>query len=235
MEKTQSQPPRSLDKMIEEQIKRWQIDQKKKYKKPIRPVITISRLPGAGAKQIAEALCRDLQIDFFDEEIVEGIAVSAGVNKRVVESLDEQDRSIFNDWLSALGKDYMSSYEYLEQLVKVVGAIGTHGYALILGRGASFILPQEVSLRVLITAPLEKRVDNVAKRFKVKAAAAGREVQKTESDRRAFIRKYFHTDLLDPDNYDLVVNTANFETDTAVKIIREAFNSRHWYNYSAPK
>jgi len=31
--------------------------------------------------------------------------------------------------------------------------------------------------------------------------------------------------LLDPNNYDLVINTANFETDTAVKIIKEAFNS----------
>ncbi|MEN6464802.1 MAG: cytidylate kinase-like family protein [Syntrophaceae bacterium] len=235
MEKAQSQPPRSLDKMIEEQIKRWQIDQKKKYKKPIRPVITISRLPGAGAKQIAELLSKDLQIDFFDEGIVEEISVSASVNKRVVESLDEQDRSVLNDWLSALGHDYMSSYEYLEHLTKVVGAIGTHGYALILGRGASFILPQEVSLRVLITAPREKRVNNVSKRFKVSEAAARREVMKTESDRQAFIRKYFHTDLLDPNNYDLVINTVNFETDTAVKIIKEAFNSRHWYNYSVPK
>jgi len=227
--------PRKLDKIIEEQIKRWQVDQKKKYKKPIRPVITMSRLPGAGAHQIAEQLAKDLQIDFFDEGIVEEIATSASVNKKVVESLDEQDRSIFNDWLSALGKDYMSSYEYLEHLTRVVGAIGTHGYALILGRGASFILPKEVSLRVLITAPLERRINNVERRFKVSTAQAGREVQKTESDRRAFIRKYFHNDLLDPNNYDLVINTANFETDTAVKIIKEAFNSRHWYNYSAPK
>lgn len=227
--------PRSLDRIIEEQIKRWQVDQKKKYKKPIRPVITMSRLPGAGGKQIAEALSRDLHIDFFDEEIVEEISVSASVNKRIVESLDEQDRSILNDWLSTLGQDYMSSYEYLEHLTRVVGAIGTHGHALILGRGASFILPQEVTLRVLITAPLAKRINNVQRRFNVSEAEARREVTKTESDRRAFIRKYFHADLLDPNNHDLVINTANFEADTTVKIIKEAFNSRHWYNYSVPK
>ncbi len=235
MEKTPSQPPRSLDKMIEEQIKRWQVDQKKKYKKPIRPVIAMSRLPGAGAHQIAEKIARDLQIDYFDEEIVEEIAVSASVNKRVVESLDEQDRSILNDWLSALGQDYMSSYEYLEHLTKVVGAIGAHGYALIMGRGAGFILPREVCLRVLVTAPFENRVNNFRRQFNVAEHNARMEIMKTESDGQAFIRKYFHADLLDPNNYDLVVNTVNFETDTAVKIIKEAFNSRHWYNYAAPR
>lgn len=235
MEKAQSQPPRSLDKMIEEQIKKWQVDQKKKYKKPIRPVIAMSRLPGAGAHQIAERLARDLQIDFFDDEIVEDIATSASVSRRIVESLDEQDRSIFNDWLSALGQDYMSSYEYLTHLTNVVGAIGTHGYALIIGRGAGFILPREVCLRVLITAPLENRINNVQRWFNVAENEARRDIMRVESDRRAFTRKYFHADLLDPDNYDLVINTANFETDTAVKIIKEAFNSRHWYNYSAPK
>ncbi len=235
MEKPTSQIPRSLDKMIEEQIKRWQVDQKKKYKKPIRPVITMSTLPVSGAHQIADRLAQDLQIDYFDDEIVEDIASSASVSRRIVESLDEQDRSIFNDWLSALGQDYMSSYEYLEHLTKVVSAIGAHGYALIIGRGASFILPQAVCLRVLITAPLDKRVNNAQRWFKVTEKEARRDIMKIESDRRAFIRKYFHTDLLDPNNYDLVINTENFEIDTAVKIVKEAYNSRHWYNYSAPK
>jgi len=53
-----SQKKHSLDKIIEEQIKRWQIDQKKKYKKPIRPVITMSRLPGAGGDSIARQSMR---------------------------------------------------------------------------------------------------------------------------------------------------------------------------------
>lgn len=235
MEKSQSQTPRSLDKIIEEQIRRWQVDQKKKYKKPIRPVISISRMPGAGAGQIAEILSRDLQVDFFNDEIVEEIAKSASVSKRIVESLDEQDRSILDDWISALGEEHMSSYDYLEHLTKVIGAIGAHGYALILGRGAGFILPQEVCLRVFITAPLEKRIDNVRLRFRVSADEAMLKVKRTESDRMAFARKYFHADPKDPENYDLCINTANFEPDTAVKIIKEAFNSRHWYNYSAKR
>ncbi|MGC9977394.1 MAG: cytidylate kinase family protein [Syntrophales bacterium] len=68
------QENRSLDKIIEQQIKRWQIDQKKKYKKTIRPVITMSRLLGAGGNSIAQRLAKELKIDLFDREIIEKIA-----------------------------------------------------------------------------------------------------------------------------------------------------------------
>jgi cytidylate kinase len=230
-----SQPKRSLDKIIEEQIVRWQVDQKKKYKKPIRPVITLSRLPGAGGSVLAQRLAQDLKIDLFDQKIVEEIAKSSKVSEKVVQTLDEQDRSILDDWIRMLGEGYLWSYEYLKHLTKVVGTIGAHGHALILGRGASFILPQEVSLRVLVLAPLQTRIDNVMRGYGASASEAKRRVGRTESDRRAFVRKYFNADMTDPLNYDLVINTKNLSIDAAVKVIEEAFNSREWYNYNVRK
>lgn len=230
-----TQPKRSLDKIIEEQIGRWQVDQKKKYKKPIRPVITLSRTPGAGGSVLARRLAEDLKIDLFDQQIVEEISKSSKVSEKVVQTLDEQDRSILDDWIRMLGEGYLWSYEYLKHLTKVVGTIGAHGHALILGRGASFILPQEVCLRVLVVAPLQTRIDNVMRGYGATAGEARRRVMRTEADRRAFIRKYFNADMMDPLNYDLVLNTKNLSLDAAVKIVEEAFNSREWYNYNVRK
>jgi cytidylate kinase len=230
-----SQSPRTLDKIVEEQIKKWQVDQKKKYKKPIRPVITLSRQPGAGGRVLARKLAEELKIDLFDSAIVEEIAKSSKVSTRIIQTLDEQDRSIFDEWIHALGESHMWSYEYLEHLVKVVGGIGTHGHAIIVGRGASYILPQEVSLRVLVVAPLHIRIDNVVKAYNVSESEAKRNVLRTEADRKAFIRKYYDADMMDPLNYDLVINTQNFNVDTAAKIVIEAFSSRHWYNYNVKK
>ncbi len=221
-----TQEKRSLDKIVEEQIRKWQIGQKKKYKKPIRSVITMSRLPGACGRSIAQRLAEELKIDLFDREIVEKIVESSKAKKWVVESLDEHDRSLLNDWILALGENGMwSSYEYLQQLTKVVGAIAAHGNALIVGRGASFILPQEVCLRLLVVAPLKTRIENVAKAYGVSQAEAKRRVVLTESARRAFIRKYFNADMMDPLNSDLVLNTNNLNIDAAVNIVKEAFNS----------
>ena len=226
---------RSLDKRIEEQVKRWQADQKKKYKKPIRPVITISRLPGAMASELAKKLSEDLDIDLFDQEIVEKIAESADKSKRVVESLDEQDRSILEEWITALGENHMWSYENLQHLTNVVGTIGAHGHAIIVGRGASFILPKEVCLRVLVVAPLLVRIKNVMIKFKVSDKEASRQVMKLDAERKAFIQKYFQADMMDPTNYDFVINTHNIDVELAARIIKETFNSRHWYDYSGKK
>ncbi len=222
----------SIHQMIEGQMKRWEVDQKKKYKKPIRPVITMSRLPGSGAWFLARRLAEELKIDYFDREIIEEVAKSAKVSKRMISTLDEQDRSILDDWVNLLGDRQIWPDEYVDHLTKVVGTIGAHGHAIIVGRGASFIIPPEVSLRLLVVAPMEVRVNNVAAAFKISKDEAKKRVMRAESDRKAFVRKYFHAELTDPLYYDLVINTQNFGLDAATRIVTEAFNTREWYNYS---
>jgi len=108
-----------------------------------------------------------LEIDFFDQEIVDAIAKNADVNRRVVETVDEQDNSIVLDWLSMLTAErHLWPNEYRDQLTKVIGAIGAHGHAVILGRGTSYLLPKEVCLRVLVVAPLEVRIKYIAEKFR---------------------------------------------------------------------
>lgn len=42
---------------------------------------------------------------------------------------------------------------------------------------------------------------------------------RTNSDRRAFIRKYFNADIDDPANYDLIINTGTTGIEPAVDAI----------------
>ena len=226
-------PSKTLDKLVEEQIKRWHSNRKRKYKKPIRPVITISRLPGCNAWNIAKQISTDLEIDFFDQAIVDEIAKNADVNRRVVETVDEQDNSIVLDWLSVLTTErHLWPNEYLDQLTRLIGTIGAHGHAVILGRGASYILPKEICLRVLVVAPLEIRIENVRKAYNVSEKVARQNVMGKESERVAFIRRYFHEDMLDPVNYDLVFNMQMNDQDTVLEMIKTAYNTRKWYKYS---
>jgi cytidylate kinase len=225
-----------VEQIIAKQVKKWQLDKKKKYKKPVRPVITISRLPGSGANTLAKQLSEDLNIDLFDNEIVEEVAKSAHVSEAVIATLDEQDRSILDDWIGAIEKKrHLWPDEYLPHLAKVVGAIAAHGHAVIVGRGAGYILPSEVCLRLLIVAPMDVRVRNVMYAYGITDKEAEKRIIKTEKDRRAFIKNYFRADLTDPVNYDLTLNTAHYNVEAASKIVKEAFNSRPWYDYSMSK
>lgn len=226
----------TLEKIVAAQVKKWEAQTKKRYKIPIRPVITISRLPGSGAETLAKKLSEDLKLDLFDNEIVEEIAKSAHMSKTIIESLDEQDRGALSDWIGILEKKiHLWPDEYLSHLTSVVGAIGAHGHTVIVGRGAGFILPSDVCLRLLLIAPKDIRIDNVKVAYDLTAVEAEKRVMKTEKDRRAFIKKYFNADLTDPVNYDLTINTAHFTVDVAVDIIKEAFNRRKWYDYSMKK
>ena len=226
-------PGKTLNKLVDEQIERWQSNRKRKYKKPIRPVITISRLPGCNTWDIAKEISEALEIDFFDQEIVDKIAENADVNRRVVETVDEQDNSVVLDWLSTLTTErHLWPNEYLDHLTKIIGTIGAHGHAVVLGRGASYILPKEVCLRIMFVGPLELRIENVRKAYKVSEKVAKQNVMGKESERMAFIRRYFHADMLNPINYDLMFNIEMTEIDSIIEMVRIAYNTRKWYKYN---
>ena len=63
------------------------------------------------------------------------------------------------------------------------------------------------------------RIQQVANSFKISEDEAKRRVIRTESDRRAFIRKYFNAEIADPVNYDIVFNTGTLSMDDATSAI----------------
>jgi len=215
---------KSIPRIIEEQVQRWQIMQKEgKEEKEGVSVITVSREPGSGGRIVATRLADKLGIAIFHQEVINEMAKSADVSEKLVETLDERGLSILEDWISSLVNErHLWPDRYLQHLMKVVGTIGKHGRSVVVGRGANFILPPEKRFSVRIVGPQAWRINNVAKEFDISIEDAKRRVMRTESDRRAFIRKYFNADIADPTNYDLVVNTATLKVDDAVKVISSA-------------
>jgi cytidylate kinase len=213
-------PAVSIDKIVDEQVRKWQFFKKeKKQAKPI-PIITISREPGSGGRQVAEDVASRYGLDLFHQEVIHEMAKSAKVSKSLLQTLDEKGVNVLEDSISSLILDkYLWPDQYLKHLLKVIGTIGKHGNSVIVGRGANFILPPEERFRVRIIAPLEVRIQHVMEDFKVSKEDAKRRVIKTESERRAFIRKYFNADIADPVNYDLVINMETVTIKTATDII----------------
>ena len=228
-------PKRSLTAIIEDQAKKWEVTQKKKFNQTIRPVIAITRLPGSGGWFLAEKVAKDLKMDYWDRQIIEEVAKSAKVSKRMIKSLDEQDKGMLDEWIESLGERNVWAYEFMEHLTKVISAIGAHGNAVIVGRGASYILPPEACLRVGVTAPLEVRVNNVSTFFKVSKEEARQRILSVESERVAFMKKYFNMDVLDPIHYDIVINTQFLNLGEASKIVIAAYESKVWQDFSAKK
>lgn len=213
---------KTLEKMIDEQVKKWEIKRSETKGKEKRvSVITISREPGSGGRIVAKELAESLDFDLFHQEIIHELAESTKASRRLLETLDERAITVLQDWIATLvDRDHLWPDQYLKHLMNVIGIIGRHGHAVIVGRGANFILPPDRRLSVRIVAPLAMRVENVVRDFGAPREEARRRVLKTELDRRAFIRKYFHADITDPVNYDIVLNAGTLGFDAAMETIK---------------
>ena len=89
---------RSIEQIIEEQVRRWQIipAEKKKEEKEIS-VITISREAGSGGNILAKKLSEQLEYDLFYQEFIHDMAKSARVSVRLLETLDEKGVSVLEE------------------------------------------------------------------------------------------------------------------------------------------
>ncbi len=220
---------RSIEKIVEDQVAQWQKLRKARSEEPAAGItlITVSREYGSNGAMLAERVAAELGYTLFHQELIHEMAASAKTSKRIVETLDEKGLSVLEESIASLiNERHLWPDQYLRHLMRVIGTIGRHEHAVIVGRCANFILPPEKTLRVRVIAPLPFRIQTIAKRLSLSEADARKQVLKTDSDRRAFSRKYFYADLSDPFHYDLLINTGRMHIDTAVATVRETV--RDW-------
>jgi len=219
----------SLDEVIKKQIKKWQdrLAGKKAKAEAQMPVITVSMEPGSGGSVIAQRIAERFSFDYFNRDIVEKIAKTSKIRSQVINSLEKERLSGVKDFISSLMEDqYIHPDTYLKHLLPVISTIAKHGRAVIVGRGANFILPAEDIFAVRVIAPLKNRIREVALTHRVTTEEAKRRVIQRESRREAFIRHTFHADISDPILYDLTINTGKMSIDAAVEAVIGAVMAR---------
>lgn len=219
----------SVDQFVRQQVKKWkdQFEGKKDGADDRIPVITVSMEPGSGGTIIAQKVAERLGLDWFHRDIVEKIAKTAKIRSAVVNSLEKERLSGVKDFISSLVEEhYIHPDTYLRHLLPVISTIAKHGRAVIVGRGANFILPAEDIFAVRVIAPLEKRIHDVALHHNVATEAARRRVIRRESRRKAFVRRTFNADIANPIHYDLTINTGKMSIDSAVEAVLAAVNEK---------
>lgn len=173
---------------------------------------------------MARRLAAELGMDLIGAEIIQQVAERARTSEKVIASLDEKQVSQMDSWIDSMFQTrHLWPDEYLRHLTQVIGTIGKQGNAIIVGRGAQFILPPQEAFRVRLIAPREIRIRNVMRDSESGFKESERYVYKTEADRNAFHRKYFNDDCAKAEYYDLVVNTGYMGIEGAVASVKAAF------------
>ncbi|PKN53664.1 MAG: hypothetical protein CVU55_00640 [Deltaproteobacteria bacterium HGW-Deltaproteobacteria-13] len=224
----------AMDRMVQGQVSKWRQLFARASNQGLKienfkggPIITLSREPGAGGSEIARKLSKALGLDLIGGQIIQHVADSAKMSRKVIEALDEKEVK-FRDTLllSLFGENRPWPGEYLQHLTKVIGSIGIFGNVIIVGRGANFVLPKDRIFRVRVIAPMEQRIKHFMEDRGYTKAEAEQYVIKTENNRKAFVRKYFNADVTDPKHYDIIVNTEKISLGQATESIISSFNQR---------
>lgn len=217
---------RSIHKIIDEQIKRWESGQNRP--KPMAEsinLITISRECGSRGQEVAEKLAEKTGFDLFHREILEAMLEESKSSKILLETLDERGTNIVDDIVSTLvNEHHLWPDEYSKLLLKILNTIGKHGNAIILGRGGNFALEKLNALKVRIVAPVAMRQEYIKKKQGLSADDAKKYMVSTDANRNAFVKRYFNCDATDPAHYDMVLNTGTFSVDKVVELIQCAIS-----------
>ncbi len=210
------------------------------------PIITISRQFGALGKPIGLALAERFEAEFVDRGIVAAVAARSGIPESEAEGYDERLPSLWQRIAAALAtsspeiampplpSDVSLGTAIHERLPAITRAViveaAESGNAVILGRGAAFILKRRPDvLHVQLHAPLEARVRYLMTRVeempidaKPDEASLRDLCESFDRARTNYIRRLFGRDWLDATCYDLALDTGRFGLTASVDLIEAA-------------
>jgi len=227
-------PDRSaIMRIVERQMRNWELSRAQKPAGPapapaaqVEDFVTISRIVGAGGREVAAELGKRLAWPVFDREILQAMAGDDSIRSRLYEHLDERDVGWLEDALRWLVEDGVHKGQYFHRLGETILALARKGRAIFLGRGADLFLPRDRGLRVLLIAPLDHCARAVAKRQNISPALARAEVERVQQERTEFLRSHFGKAADRPTRHDLVFNTAHFSIAEVVELICQALRLR---------
>lgn len=218
-------PESMVEKIISEKIKEWH---QKKEKKPdgdslaMFPSVALSREFGCQEEVLIPKLEQTLGWKVYGKNVLDHICQREGLSRDVMDTVDDQTHSKIKQWVQHLTHSgTLSQADYVQQISKYIRVIAGHESAIFLGRGAGYILSENPDcLKVLLTAPFEKRVAHVMELREIDQPSAEKLVHETDEGRAKFIQKYFGQKPKSIDAYDVVLNTATVSEDAICQTIK---------------
>lgn len=198
-------------------------------------LITIGRQSGSGGREIGKKIARELEIPYYDKELLAVAAKESGLALDFLQDMDEKHPHSLLYSLCvgrpnlALGNcnisvERMASKAQREAVLHVAG----QGSCVIVGRGADYILRNEARLfRVFVSADIDFRVQRVVKRDGISEAEARDRIRSMDKARSAYYNFNTEQKWGAMQNYDLCLNVSRWGTDGSVELILRALRQAY--------
>ncbi len=188
-------------------------------------VITLSREYGAGGHSIGRKVATELGIEFYDRDIIKGVALESGIDPQLVEA-DNEEISRADTFIRTITP---ISYDQKDSIFKaqksVVLDIASKGPCVILGRCADAILSEAGidSFNVFLYGDMESREKRVGELINSDNVNEIRKtIKRIDHNRHSYYTYYTDKHWGDYRNYNLMIDTGAIGYEAAVKMIVEA-------------
>lgn len=201
-------------------------------------VITISRMLGSGGMVIGKQLAEKLNIAYFDKEILSSAAEVLGFQEADLENYDEKTTPIWDLLLKSSAWENTDVYleprlsfptnrQLYETEASIIKSIASERSAVIVGRGASYILrdhPRHISIFLHCDADLRsKRIQDLSH---ISEKDAIKMIKESDSKRSHFQKQFTGRDWADVREYTLSFDTGKISLDCCIEIISRYAQSR---------
>ncbi len=189
-------------------------------------VITIARDFGAEGHEIGKMLSLELGIPLYDNEVLVRASARAGSSAADFAAYDEKCAAELFAFLPDRADARSVGDKLFAYVADTILDLGTRS-CIIEGRLADYILRSNPNrIAVLVTAPLDARIEIVRRKRGWDEKKAKKLVKKMQKGRETFYKRYSKGNCGLHDNKDLVVNRARFGRQGCVDIIAAAYRTK---------
>jgi cytidylate kinase len=200
------------------------------------PVITISRLTGCDARQVAAILVDDLNHKFginkwkwVDKDIIYAIAKELNTDTQRVENFYKGiELSNLSEMIMAFSGGFVSDLRVKKAIRDVVLAMCKEGFVVLVGRGGVSIANEIAdALHIRLVAPFYWRVENVMKKKEMNLETAEKYVVDTDEKRFNLIRTFMDKKPLNIDYlFDATINRSSFSIQEISDVILSMYEKK---------
>lgn len=200
------------------------------------PVITISRLTGCDAREVASTIVDFLNTKFgttkwkwVDKDIIYAIARELNIDTQRIENYYEGIKlSNLSEMIMAFSGGFVSDLRVRKAIKDVVLSICKEGYVVLVGRGGVSIARDiKDSLHIRLIAPFYWRVENVMKKKGMTMEAAEEYVVETDEKRYDLIQTFLDKKTKNIESlFDVTMNRSSFSIPETADLIVSMYEKK---------
>ncbi|HBF35431.1 TPA: hypothetical protein DDW35_12790 [Candidatus Sumerlaeota bacterium] len=187
------------------------------------PVVAFSPQFCSGSRYVADELHTRLGYEIFGYKIIDKVAEDMHLSPRIIDHLDHRARSAIQTFIDRfVSQQPVNPHQYFISLAKMIRALVMRGGVILIGRGSTFLVEEGEGLRIRMIASMERRLENMKTFYKIEGKPAEENLLKGDKQRAEFIEQYYHTNVDDICQFDMVFNMDRLMPCAVADAVRRA-------------